>query len=387
MSLKKLFYGWAYLDIEHTLDKEKTYFGRCSEEISVKNLNTIRSLSIFFMIISVFVIISTYTFFDAFILRVLYAGIFVLEGGMFALSVFLLKTMKFRRLYNLFSSVYLLHVLAFGAYIGTVLSPDESAPVFLVVLVISQMLFILPPIQTTVFAALATLGTLITSYFIKSSYFFQSDMINCIGVFILSILLGWMVNKIRAEEAFARFQALELNDRLQHLSVTDQLTALPNHRSFQDTYYELYKASQMTGTRIGIIMMDIDKFKLYNDNYGHIMGDECLASIGLVFSKRQRENITVYRFGGEEFIALLKESACDRAAEIAREFCLDVEELMIAHRFSTTKNVVTISVGFHVGVPVKEEAPTSFIDKADRAMYQSKADGGNRVSEFKTDNM
>ena len=89
-------------------------------------------------------------------------------------------------------------------------------------------------------------------------------MINCVGVLILSMLLGWRVNKIRAEEAFARLRSLELNRELERISVTDQLTGLPNHWSFQNDYYKMFEEARSAGKRIGVIMMDVDKFKSYN---------------------------------------------------------------------------------------------------------------------------
>lgn len=380
--MRKWFLRWAFLDIEGTDDRRQTYFGRCAREIGEKNLQAVRSLSVFFMVVCVSVIVSCLTFFPSRWLMALYLGAMALEGGLFAVSGALLKTRRRARFYNAFAAVYLLHFLAFGVYVGTALSVDESAAVFLVVLVISQMLFILPPILTAAMAVAATVVTLLISYAIKTPYFFQSDVINCVAVFILSILLGWRVNKTRAEEAFARMRVLQLNDELQQRSVTDQLTGLPNHRSFQDTYYALYEACEKTGAAIGVIMMDIDKFKLYNDHYGHLMGDDCLAKVGAALRRLQRENVTVYRFGGEEFLALLKASACGRAGEIAEQMRRAVEQLAIPHALGVSGGVVTLSVGWHVGAPSDQEPPTHFLDQADRAMYQSKADGGNRVSRF-----
>lgn len=378
--MRKWFLRWAFLDIEGADDRGQTYFVRCAGEIGVKNLRTIRSLSAFFVVVSAFVILSCMTFFPWRRLLALYTGALALEGALFLLSSALLKTQRGARGYNAFAAAYLAHFLAFGAYVGTVLSVNESAPVFLVVLVISQMLFILPPALTTSLAALATAATLIVSCHVKSPRFFLADVINCVGVFILSILLGWMVNKIRAEEAFARLRVLRLNDDLKQRSVTDQLTGLPNHRSFQDTYYTLFEASQKTGAPIGVIMMDIDKFKLYNDHYGHLMGDDCLARIGAALRRLQREDVILHRFGGEEFIVLLKASACGRAGAIAEQLRGAVEGLAIPHALGVDRGVVTISVGWHVGAPDPDEPPTHFIDQADRAMYRSKADGGNRVS-------
>ena len=102
-------------------------------------------------------------------------------------------------------------MLAFSGYIGVMLSKGESATVFIAVLVISNMVFTLPPVLASAMAFLATVGTLTASYFVKDLRWFQADVLNCGGVLLLSMLLGWRVNKIRAEEAFARARVLELN--------------------------------------------------------------------------------------------------------------------------------------------------------------------------------
>lgn len=382
MNLKKLFLWWAYLDIGHTGEIKSTYFGRYADEIGIKNLKMIRSLSVFFSIICVYVFVSTFTYFEkGEPLRKLYLIILITQAAAFAVSTVLIQRKTSSAVYNILSSLYLLEVLALGSYIGTYFSVYESAAIFLVVLILSQIIFILPPVVTTVFSALATAATLVISYQIKDVYYFESDIINCVGVFILSVLLGFLINKIRAEEAFARSKVLELNNELKQISVTDQLTALPNHRGFQDTYYKLFEASRATGTRIGVIMLDIDKFKPYNDNYGHIKGDKCLHTIGLALKKLQKENVHIYRFGGEEFIALLNDCGCIQ--ETTELMCSTIEQLAIPHEFSSVSKVVTVSAGFHTGIPGKNEMPMSFVDKADRAMYQSKTNGGNMATFFK----
>jgi len=378
--IKELFYWCAYLDLEHTCEKEKTYFWRCSKEIGRNNLHMIRSIAAFFSVISIFVMISASTYFEAEVLRRLYLLIFMLEAAIFILCTVMMKRDISPSACNLLTVVYLLHMLAFGGYIGVELSPEESATVYVAVLTISNMIFTLPPILSSAITALATAVTLAASYYIKGIYWFQSDVINCVGVLILSMLLGWRVNKIRAEEAFARLCSLELNRELERISVTDQLTGLPNHWSFQSDYYKMFEEARSAGKRIGVIMMDVDKFKSYNDNYGHIEGDKCLAIVASAFAGHMREGMKAYRYGGEEFIVLLNDSLCDCVAEIADELRQAVEELAIPHMFSEVEKIVTVSVGAYAGVPGDGDKAMRFVDCADKAMYCSKQKGRNQMT-------
>ena len=380
MKIKELLFRWAHLDVARTNDKAQTYYVRCADEIGHKNLVTMRYLSAFMVALSIFVV-----FVAAFLsapapLRMLYIAIMLLELAAFWLTTSLLQKQHTARFCNLLSGFYLLHILALGALIGTVFSPDETAAAFLVTLILSQLIFILPPVVTTALAALATVATLLVSYQIKTEFFFRIDLLDCTAVFLLSILLGWMVNKMRAEEAFARSQVQQLNQELQQLSTTDQLTGLPNHRSFQETYPLRFESARQGRSALGIIMLDIDQFKAYNDNYGHVEGDKCLVAIGQALQKYQSEELHICRFGGEEFLVMIAASACGRAEVIAENLRREVQDLDIEHAFSRVAGVVTISAGLYVGMPGEGDLLMSFVDKADRAMYRSKADGGNRLT-------
>jgi diguanylate cyclase (GGDEF)-like protein len=183
-------------------------------------------------------------------------------------------------------------------------------------------------------------------------------------------------------EAFSNQKNSDLTKPLQPTRMTDQPTGLFNHRSFQADYYEMFENCQQNGRRIGVIMIDIDKFKLFNDYYGHLEGDRCLSQIGHTIASFTNEEITTYRFGGEEFVLLLRGTAASRTIAIAEKVRKKVYELQITHEYSPAAPVVTVSIGVHVGPPPKHEKPMDFFDHADQAMYISKRAGGNRVSVF-----
>ncbi len=384
LNMKRLFYLWAFLGLEHKGELKKTYFYEHSDEVSKKNLSMVKSLSVFITIIGIATIIMALTFFNEPLLALIYVGIIVLEIIAFINACIIEKFKNKFFTSTLLLSIYLFHMLVIGSILSTVYSPRESALVFVVVLAISQILFILPPILPTIIGFATMLGTFIISYNVKDTFYFKADIVNCVCVFILSITLGWRFTKIRIEEDEAKNKAIELSKELEKLSLIDQLTNLRNHRSFQNTYYNLFEDVKSRKEQIGIIMIDIDKFKLYNDGHGHLQGDKCLSQIGECFSKLENENIIPFRFGGEEFVVIVKDKECERIDEIAENFRSSVEKLSINHEYSTVSNVVTISLGLYLGKPEQVSMPMQLVDYADIALYKSKKSGGNTVTYGKT---
>jgi diguanylate cyclase (GGDEF)-like protein len=129
-------------------------------------------------------------------------------------------------------------------------------------------------------------------------------------------------------------------------------------------------------------MIDIDKFKLFNDYYGHLEGDNCLSQIGHTIGSFADEGVVPYRFGGEEFVLLLSGTSASRTLAIAEGLRQKVQDLQIIHEYSPVGPVVTVSVGVHLGIPPSHERPMDFFDHADQAMYVSKRSGGNRVTVY-----
>lgn len=377
--LKRIYFRWAYLDRTGDCVKEQTYFYRFSREIGRSNLNMMRSMSVFMLIISLLMISMTFTYFGTVDMREVYGPIAVLESILICLLQWLIRKEVSPATCMTLTALHLFHMLAIGGYIGVFYCMEETAVIFVVVLTISAVIFTLPSLLSMGIATLCTAAMIAGSYYLKDAYWFESDALNGVSVLIFSILFGWRINLIRAEEAFAREDALRLNDELKKISVTDQLTGLYNHRSFQDSYYEMFRRASAQGLPLGVIMMDLDKFKSYNDHYGHVAGDDCLGRVGETIANCVPKGTIVCRYGGEEFIALLDETLCDRAETIAEEIRRAVAALEIPHAYTgLDEGVITMSLGAHVEIPAKDGRPMDLVERADQAMYQSKEDGRNR---------
>ncbi|MEG1084660.1 MAG: diguanylate cyclase [Hydrogenoanaerobacterium sp.] len=377
--LKKLFYRLTYLDLKGTCKKEDTYFYRFSREIGRGNLRTMQSMSVFMLIISIFIIAFSFTAFGAVNLRKVYSLIIIIEIALLGLTRWAVKKDISDRACTVLATAYLLHMLFISGYIGVYYCKNETALFFAVVLTISSIVFTLPPILNMSVSTLCTAIVIMASYYVKDNYWFESDALNGVSVLLFSFMFGWQVNRVRAEEAFARADVQRLNGELKKISITDQLTGLYNHRSFQENYYEMYRRASTEGLPLGVIMMDLDKFKTFNDRYGHVSGDDCLHRVAGAIAASAPPGAIVCRYGGEEFIALLNEDLCYKAADIGENIRRAVVALEIPHVHAGSKlNVVTLSLGAYVGVPSKNEPPMDFVAQADKAMYQSKEAGRNR---------
>lgn len=175
-------------------------------------------------------------------------------------------------------------------------------------------------------------------------------------------------------------QLMLVNAQLEVLAVTDGLTKLANRRHF-DGILEIELARlQRHGGRLSLLMLDVDYFKLFNDNYGHTAGDECLRRVAEVLSGAlNRPSDLAARYGGEEFALILPDTDAQGALEIAERVRVEVEQLAIPHHRSRTADYVTVSIGAVTVRPRVGDSVEALVALADGQLYTAKHDGRNRV--------
>lgn len=163
------------------------------------------------------------------------------------------------------------------------------------------------------------------------------------------------------------------------ISIHDELTGVANRRFF-DRYLDTVWRQAMRATQaVSLILIDIDFFKKYNDTYGHQAGDRCLRSVARSMNKTLDEHGCILaRYGGEEFAAILPGLDSSAARACADRLQSTVFDLGLAHTGSPDYGRVTISQGIATAIPGLLMRPSKLIAKADRALYQAKADGRNR---------
>jgi hemerythrin len=170
------------------------------------------------------------------------------------------------------------------------------------------------------------------------------------------------------------------NQKLEVHSQTDGLLGIANRSYFDARLADEWNHASRTQTAIGLLMVDVDYFKNYNDLYGHLAGDACLQAVaGVAASRMVRVTDLLARFGGEEFVVVLPNTSIEGAQKVALGICEAVSALNIPHGASSAAEHVTVSVGVASAIPDREAAPESLIDRADQALYTAKQQGRNRV--------
>jgi len=166
---------------------------------------------------------------------------------------------------------------------------------------------------------------------------------------------------------------------LERVSVTDELTGLANRRRLVTELDRELRRSDRTGHPFSILMLDVDRFKKFNDTWGHPAGDGVLKRLANTLRDCVRDVDTVARYGGEEFTVLLPETPVAEAARVAERIRAATEKDRFTPEGSTTVVSVTVSIGYAV-YPENGRAQEPLIEAADQALYRSKQSGRNRVS-------
>lgn len=223
-------------------------------------------------------------------------------------------------------------------------------------------------------------------------WFFQQDWIIAFSAFlngsfatVLALIISRVIyaGKVRdfLNRQMIERQKEELaasNDMLKRLSYLDALTGIPNRRLLDEFLYKEWKRALRDQELLSLLMIDIDKFKNYNDTFGHQAGDQVMVQVAAALSRMaKRPCDLVARYGGEEFVAILPDTDPDGACSVAESMRQVVEELNIDHPLSPCGRV-TVSIGLACVSPYANGSAGDLISAADIALYQAKESGGNR---------
>ncbi|WP_182331341.1 sensor domain-containing diguanylate cyclase [Chromobacterium violaceum] len=164
------------------------------------------------------------------------------------------------------------------------------------------------------------------------------------------------------------------------LSRVDSVTGIANRRCFEESLDGEWRRARRLGAPLGMLMIDIDYFKLYNDHYGHVSGDYCLREVAqAIRSSVRRPQDLVARYGGEEIVCLLPDTGAEGVAFVGEAVLEAVRELQLPHAGSSVADIVTISIGGATVHPREVVDSRQLIEAADRELYRAKQQGRNRL--------
>ncbi|MBF0399771.1 MAG: diguanylate cyclase [Magnetococcales bacterium] len=176
-------------------------------------------------------------------------------------------------------------------------------------------------------------------------------------------------------------QFKKMSDRFRDMATLDGLTGIPNRRRFDQFLTQEWHRSLRAKSPLSLILMDIDFFKPYNDNYGHSAGDDCLRTVAQALATcLTRATDLVARYGGEEFVCVLPETDSAGAVQFGEKIRHAISRLQIPHAYSKTGPHVTISLGVTTSIPSQAAKPEELICVADQNLYRAKDEGRNRLA-------
>lgn len=193
-------------------------------------------------------------------------------------------------------------------------------------------------------------------------------------------LIGFMFDI--SERKAMELELKELYEINRKMAYTDDLTGIPNRKAFNERMDMEFQRALRNNTPLSVLLIDIDFFKQYNDNYGHLKGDACLTKVAYLLNRAfSRPADLTARYGGEEFVALLPETSCEDALVLAHKCRAAIQTADIKHAYSDVAETVTVSIGVScMDQNTPYAAVSSLLNQADHLLYEAKTKGRNRVA-------
>lgn len=232
----------------------------------------------------------------------------------------------------------------------------------------------------------AAYGAVLYLDFLVTGSLSEGRLLGITVLLIMAVFYGATTETVRRERQKKDGLLEQINTlkrieaELQTQSGQDWLTGLANRRRFDEMFRQEWNRARRDETSLGVLMVDIDYFKPYNDTYGHQAGDTCLQQVAKTIGEVvSRPGDLPARYGGEEFVVVLPHTDATGAAIVAEKMRVKVEALRIQHASSQVSNRVTISIGVAAMVPPEKSEPAVLVAAADQALYRAKREGRNRV--------
>jgi diguanylate cyclase (GGDEF)-like protein len=227
-----------------------------------------------------------------------------------------------------------------------------------------------------------------TGFKASGNEYFYAASVNIVGILFSGASYQMKINalynssrysQVVEQMALSNAKLANINAKLEELSVVDELTKLYNRHAFDRYLERAWSQAARSGTPVAIMLLDIDKFKEYNEYFGREQGDDCLVKVAdrIRDSFRRKSDIAA-RFSGDEFAIAAPMTNFESAKSLAGTLIKDIEDLKMSHPANPASKYVTVSVGFVSLVPSKEITLSSAFQFADKALYQAKTSSRNK---------
>lgn len=347
----------------------KNYFVHQKEKIANQNCQTLKISSVIGFILNATMLISC-----------IYTKLYIKALPALIISAVLITFIVFysfcflnnhTRIVNYLFCALLIVAYSLSMYFDLVLFPTSLSPLFCVFICVLPPLFFSYPFLSYTLNLIFCGAYIIIVHFLNiEGSLIERTTFLVIFCFLISCASSFLSNYQRISTLREQYETSKQRD-------TDDLTGIPNRRSFNVRFDEYTHGENKSLS--GAIMMDIDDFKIYNDLYGHLKGDEVLAKIGQVLqSVSEKYGVFIARYGGEEFVAIITYMNLNNIDKISLAIENGIRALQIPFESKQREQkIVTISIG--VAYAGYEETAMDILNKADNALYKAKNAGKNRI--------
>jgi diguanylate cyclase (GGDEF)-like protein len=275
-------------------------------------------------------------------------------------------------------SLFYINLMVFGVYQSVLATPERPASLIFIVFVIALLLYINPPQFNLILTLGSAIVFIIFTIIIKDYNAWIYDVAHVIIAGSLSLFFSWHISKLRMGLEISASQLEEERNKYEDQSITDELTRLRNKRDFSNTFQRYLSNYRSSDDFLCVAIADIDFFKLYNDHYGHLKGDDCLRTIGALLNNL-KDDLGVYtaRVGGEEFAALWFEKDSSHVDSVITHWISSIKSKKIPHEKSKVNDFVTMSIGIYISRCGAYHDTKVLYDLADKALYTAKQGGRN----------
>jgi len=385
--MKKFLYNWKF----YSFGREQ--YQQCMNNAFINNLQNLKQGN---LIIAIYAVLYAIIPLFAEGLNFFRVGVCLLVAFIamliYLLSHYVMQQVNVKNhVIYLLITFYYFNLMFFGIYQSIWTNPDKPASVIYAFLVIALLLFINPP-QFNFFLTLGASAVFVIFAILKKDFqIWIYDIVHIAIAGSISIFFSWQISKLRMGLELSANQLEEERNKYEDQSITDELTRLRNKRDFSNTFQRYLSNYRSSDDFICIAIADIDFFKFYNDHYGHLKGDDCLRTIGVVLNNL-KDDLGIYtaRVGGEEFAALWFEKDVANVDKVINHWIEAIKAQAIPHEKSKVNSLVTMSIGVYISKCGAYQDTKILYDLADKALYTAKQGGrnaaiinGDNIKEYK----